>query len=141
MVFTQPKTGLEKASTFDTKRSSAVSVSSDTIMSVEEQKTVEDQAVSVAPSVGPAAEIDVEANGSEKSHQEWKPSQKEWFIMVSLAIVSLMVALDATILVAVLPVHSKNLLQTPGLTFTVTGNSFKWNILGRVLGWHLISPY
>ncbi|KAF1960648.1 MFS general substrate transporter [Byssothecium circinans] len=35
--------------------------------------------------------------------EEWKPERKEWFIMVSLAIISLMVALDATILVTVLP--------------------------------------
>jgi len=35
---------------------------------------------------------------------EWKPTKAEWFIMASLAVISLMVALDATILVAVLPV-------------------------------------
>ncbi|KAL1598942.1 hypothetical protein SLS60_008087 [Paraconiothyrium brasiliense] len=36
--------------------------------------------------------------------EEWKPEKKEWIIMISLSIISLMVALDATILVTVLPV-------------------------------------
>ena len=37
--------------------------------------------------------------------EEWKPERKEWFIMISLSIISFMVALDATILVTVLPVR------------------------------------
>ena len=34
----------------------------------------------------------------------WKPQKKELVIMISLSFISLMVALDATILVTVLPV-------------------------------------
>ncbi|KAL2174902.1 major facilitator superfamily domain-containing protein [Thermothelomyces heterothallicus CBS 202.75] len=34
---------------------------------------------------------------------EWKPGKKEYAVMITLAIISLMVALDATILVSVLP--------------------------------------
>jgi hypothetical protein len=37
--------------------------------------------------------------------EDWKPEKKEWFIMISLSIISFMVALDATILVTVLPVR------------------------------------
>ena len=37
--------------------------------------------------------------------QPWNPTKKEWLIMLSLSIISLMVALDATILVGVLPVR------------------------------------
>lgn len=40
------------------------------------------------------------------SNQEWKAGRKEWMIIIVLAIVSLMVALDATILVPVLPVSA-----------------------------------
>lgn len=40
----------------------------------------------------------------EQAVEEWKPQKKEWFIMISLSIISFMVALDATILVTVLPV-------------------------------------
>lgn len=47
-----------------------------------------------------------------KEAKEWKPTKKEWFIMFSLSIISFMVALDATILVTVLPV---------GLTTIPTG--------------------
>lgn len=40
------------------------------------------------------------------SNQEWKAGRKEWMIILVIAIVSLMVALDATILVPVLPVRA-----------------------------------
>ena len=42
--------------------------------------------------------------GELKELGEWKPGSKELAVMVTLAIISLMVALDATILVSVLPV-------------------------------------
>ena len=35
---------------------------------------------------------------------EWRPGKQEYAVMVTLAVISLMVALDATILVSVLPV-------------------------------------
>ena len=47
---------------------------------------------------------------SQKTHQdslsqgEWRAGKSEWMIIIVIAIVSLMVALDATILVPVLPV-------------------------------------
>ena len=37
---------------------------------------------------------------------EWRPQKQEYLVMLTLAIISLMVALDATILVTVLPVSS-----------------------------------
>ena len=36
---------------------------------------------------------------------EWKPGKQEYAVMITLAVISLMVALDATILVSVLPVR------------------------------------
>ena len=44
-------------------------------------------------------------------NQEWKAGRKEWMIILVLATVSLMVALDATILVSVLPVSSFVIMQ------------------------------
>lgn len=43
----------------------------------------------------------------EGSHDaaEWKPQRQEYLVMFTMAISSLVVALDATILVPVLPVH------------------------------------
>jgi hypothetical protein len=51
-------------------------------------------------------EIDVEAKGEQPAlaMEAWTPTKNEWLIMISLAFISLMVALDATILVTVLPV-------------------------------------
>jgi hypothetical protein len=46
---------------------------------------------------------DVEAKG-EAVAPEWKPTKNEWLVMISLSFISLMVALDATVLVTVLPV-------------------------------------
>ena len=40
---------------------------------------------------------------------EWKAGKEEWMIVLVIAIVSLMVALDATILVTVLPVGASEL--------------------------------
>jgi hypothetical protein len=45
--------------------------------------------------------------------EEWKPERKEWIIMISLSIISLMVALDATILVTVLPVSIASSIAMP----------------------------
>lgn len=42
---------------------------------------------------------------------EWKPSSKEYAVMITLAVISLMVALDATILVSVLPVSDCSLTK------------------------------
>jgi hypothetical protein len=48
--------------------------------------------------------MDLEKLDAHAPAEEWKPEKKEWIIMISLSIISLMVALDATILVTVLPV-------------------------------------
>jgi hypothetical protein len=48
--------------------------------------------------------IDRDARSDAGAPEEWKPQRKELLIMFSLAFISLMVALDATILVTVLPV-------------------------------------
>lgn len=45
-----------------------------------------------------------EAKGEPHSTEEWTPTKHELLIMVSLSFISLMVALDATVLVTVLPV-------------------------------------
>lgn len=38
------------------------------------------------------------------NESEWRPGKQEYAVMITIAVVSLMVALDATILVPVLPV-------------------------------------
>lgn len=48
---------------------------------------------------------------------EWKPGKKEYAVMITLAIISLMVALDATILVSVLPVSLWFLSQLFGFNW------------------------
>ncbi|KAL5115176.1 hypothetical protein ACEQ8H_006930 [Pleosporales sp. CAS-2024a] len=54
---------------------------------------------------------DVEAWG-QAPPEIWTPTRNEWLIMISLAFISLMVALDATILVTVLPVIARDLNGT-----------------------------
>lgn len=46
----------------------------------------------------------MEAKAKTTATVEWKPTNKELLVMVSLSFISLMVALDATVLVTVLPV-------------------------------------
>lgn len=62
----------------------------------------------VHPVTGRAtASTSLEAGGCEHGlipEVEWKPGKKEYAVMLTLALISLMVALDATILVSVLPV-------------------------------------
>lgn len=50
--------------------------------------------------------IDVEAKSEAAVliPETWTPNKNEWLIMISLAFISLMVALDSSILVTVLPV-------------------------------------
>ena len=50
------------------------------------------------------SDFDVESKAEVETLQEWKPQKKELLIMISLSFISLMVALDATILVTVVPV-------------------------------------
>ena len=46
-------------------------------------------------------------DGGSAEPPAWKAGRKEWMVIMVLAIVSLMVALDATILVPVLPVSAR----------------------------------
>lgn len=56
----------------------------------------------------PQTPVNVEEGRSsaqeERDGIEWKPGRQEYAVMITIATVSLMVALDATILVPVLPV-------------------------------------
>jgi hypothetical protein len=52
------------------------------------------------------SQVDIEAKREAGAPEEWKPQKKELFIMISLSFISLMVALDATVLVTVLPVSN-----------------------------------
>jgi hypothetical protein len=63
-------------------------------------------ASSLNPKLPTITSIDVEATGEEPAlvTETWAPTKNEWLIMISLTFISLMVALDATILVTVLPV-------------------------------------
>jgi hypothetical protein len=55
-------------------------------------------------------DLDLEAKAEAAEPTEWKHSRKELLVMISLSFISLMVALDATVLVTVLPeiAHSLN---------------------------------
>jgi hypothetical protein len=53
---------------------------------------------------GNMSESNIEAKGEMQTPDMWKPQKKELLVMISLSFISLMVALDATILVTVLPV-------------------------------------
>jgi MFS family permease len=56
-------------------------------------------------------DIDIESKGEEAAPvpETWTPTKNEWLIMISLAFISLMVALDASILVTVLPEIARKL--------------------------------
>jgi hypothetical protein len=61
--------------------------------------------VSTVFSFTESMERDLEAKAAATAAPEtFTPHKKEWLIMISLAFISLMVSLDATILVTVLPV-------------------------------------
>lgn len=82
--------------------------------------------------------------GELKEVGDWKPGSKELAVMVTLAVISLMVALDATILVSVLPVSNPPLLPQPP---DKTANAMEdaRDRPGRIrqrrlLGWDVISP-
>ncbi|KAH6859278.1 MFS general substrate transporter [Alternaria alternata] len=69
------------------------------------------------------SESNIEAKGEMQTPDMWKPQKKELLIMVSLSFISLMVALDATILVTVLPVIAQKLNGTAAEAFW-TGTSY-----------------
>jgi hypothetical protein len=48
---------------------------------------------------------------SEEQSPDWKPQKSEYMVMYSISIISLMVALDATILVPVLPVRMEKCIN------------------------------
>lgn len=61
-------------------------------------------------SLGSTMDFDLEAKAEAAVPTEWKPTSNELLVMISLSFISLMVALDATVLVTVLPeiAHSLN---------------------------------
>ncbi|KAL1800697.1 hypothetical protein ACET3X_001039 [Alternaria dauci] len=69
------------------------------------------------------SESNIEAKGETETPDMWKPQKKELLIMISLSFISLMVALDATVLVTVLPVIAQKLNGTAAEAFW-TGTSY-----------------
>ncbi|KAG9191816.1 hypothetical protein G6011_10550 [Alternaria panax] len=69
------------------------------------------------------SESNIEAKGEYQAPDVWKPQKNELVIMISLSFISLMVALDATILVTVLPVIAQKLDGTAAEAFW-TGTSY-----------------
>lgn len=61
--------------------------------------------------IGTDVQAVVEKEG-EEALLDWIPGRQEWFVMITLATISLMVALDATILVPVLPTLAVDLHGT-----------------------------
>lgn len=51
-----------------------------------------------------SAALSLHSNPESDVVTEWRPRKGEYLVMITLSIISLMVALDATILVPVLPV-------------------------------------
>lgn len=62
-------------------------------------------------------DFDLEDKAEAAAPAEWKPTKNELLVMVSLSFISLMVALDATILVTVLPVCSQGVSGCQQLIF------------------------
>lgn len=89
--------------------------------------------------------IDVEAKGEAAVSipETWSPNKNEWLIMISLAFISLMVALDASILVTVLPVSQSNTHKPQKGTNFVLGNSAQaeWHLSTSILGWYIVSAH
>ena len=69
-----------------------------------EEKALDEVKGSIAPASSTPSTPENQASTSRLSDTEWKAGRDEWMIIIVIAIVSLMVALDATILVPVLPV-------------------------------------
>lgn len=63
-------------------------------------------------------DTDIEAMTEVKAEApaEWKPNKNELLVMISLSFISLMVALDATVLVTVLPVRVLEVAERALLT-------------------------
>lgn len=64
-------------------------------------------------SLGSSMDFDLEAKAEIAAPSEWKPSRNELLVMISLSFISLMVALDATVLVTVLPVSTTHDWKVP----------------------------
>lgn len=81
------------------------------------------------------AVTDVEAATAEKLAKlaEWRPRRQEWLVMLTLATISLMVALDATILVPVLP--------TLALDLDGTANEALWTGTSYLLTSAVFQPF
>src|SRR5271155_2302361 len=71
----------------------------------------------------------------------WRPRRDEGLFIITLAIISLMAALDATILVPILPVgkrrHSRHVFTTNKAPDSCSPP--QWDLCRRVLGRHSIS--
>jgi hypothetical protein len=61
---------------------------------------------SAAPSADekPSLPVPGDIESTQSSQVEWKPQKQEYLVMLTLSIISVMVALDATIPVTILPV-------------------------------------
>ncbi|KZM24873.1 transmembrane transport [Ascochyta rabiei] len=73
--------------------------------------------VSSCLSSGSSMGSDIEAKAEAIAPSDWKPTKNELLVMISLSFISLMVALDATVLVTVLPEISHSLNGTSAEAF------------------------
>ncbi|KAH0545434.1 hypothetical protein FGG08_000435 [Glutinoglossum americanum] len=72
-------------------------------------------------------------NGGEEDYTNWEPGKEEWWIIGNLSLVSLVVALDATILVSALPAISYALHGSANVTF--------WSATSYLLASAIILPF
>ena len=88
----------------------------------------------------PPFQLPNDIESAKELSQEWKPQKQEYLVMFTLAIISLMVALDATVLVPVLPVSLT--LSDPFSQWLTGGkdNSYRppRQRHGFFLGWHIL---
>lgn len=71
---------------------------------MQSERKMKGVSIAVPATASSASSATMDLEKMEIPAEEWKPEKREWIIMISLSIISLMVALDATILVTVLPV-------------------------------------
>ncbi|RMD42684.1 hypothetical protein DV735_g2406, partial [Chaetothyriales sp. CBS 134920] len=77
----------------------------------------------VLASASTMSQVDLEKQEAREDPDPWKPGRSEWLVMITMAVCSLTVALDSTILVPVLPTLAHELNGTANKAFW-TGTSY-----------------
>jgi hypothetical protein len=88
--------------------------------------------------------VDSIADARQLEMREWRPQKQEWLVVSSIFLLYLMVALDATIVVPVLPVCCRRLPQNNSLLHLTLHKGyckrFRRHSSSILLGGNIISP-